>query len=80
MFSSRRLQTNIRSVPSQASEPAEDSNQEDEYGMADDSIIDADLEVSNTSADTQEVEVVGSAQKDPPAGTSMNPLRKLMYK
>jgi hypothetical protein len=43
MFSSTKLQTNIPSVPSQVSEPADDSNQEDEYGMADDSNIDADL-------------------------------------
>jgi len=39
-------------VPRQASEPADDNNEEDEYGMADDSIIDANLEVSNTSGDT----------------------------
>ena len=30
--------------------------------MADDSIIDVDLEVSNTSSDTQDAEVVGAAQ------------------
>ena len=54
-------------MPSQASEPADDSYQDDEYGMADDSIIDADLDVINTSGDTEEVEVVGAAQKDPPA-------------
>ena len=47
-------------MPSQASEPADD-NYQDEYGMADDSITDADLEVSNTSGDTEEVEVVGAA-------------------
>ena len=52
-FSCRKLQTGIPSVPSQASEPADDSNQDDEYGMADDSITDVDLEVSNTSGDTQ---------------------------
>jgi len=40
LFSARKLQTIIPSVPSQASEPADDSNQGDEYGMADDSIID----------------------------------------
>jgi len=59
-FSSRKLRTSIPSVPSQASEPADD-NYQDEYGMADDSITDADLEVSNTSGDTEEVEVVGAA-------------------
>jgi len=80
MFSSRKLQISIPSVPSQASEPADDSNQEDEYGMAEDSIIDADPEVSNASGDTQEAEVVGAAQKDQPAGPSMNPLRNLIYK
>jgi len=53
VFSSRKLQTSIPSVPSQASEPADDSNKGDEYGMADYSIIDVDLEVSNTSGDTQ---------------------------
>ena len=76
MFSSRKLQTSIPYLPSQASGPADDNNQEDEYGMADDSIIDADLEVSNTSGDTQEAEVVGAAQKDPPAGSSMKPFKK----
>ena len=45
-------------MPSQASEPADDNNQEDEYGIADDSIIDLDLEVSNTTGDTQEAKVV----------------------
>jgi hypothetical protein len=44
--------------------------------MADDSIIDADLEVSNTSGVTQEAEFVGTAQKDPPAGPSMKPFKK----
>jgi len=44
--------------------------------MADDSIIDADLEVSNTSGDTQEAEVLSAAQKDPPAGPSMKPFKK----
>ena len=63
-------------MPSQASEPADDNNEEDEYGMADDSVIDADLEVSNASGDTQEAEVVGAAQKDPPAGPSMKPFEK----
>jgi len=29
MFSSRKLQTTVPSVPSQASEPADDNNQED---------------------------------------------------
>jgi len=76
MFSSRKLQTSIPSVPSQASEPADDNNQEDEYRMADDIIIDADLKVSNTSGDTQEAEVVGAAQRDPPAGPSMKPFKK----
>jgi len=76
MLSSRKLQTSIPSVPSQASEPADDNNQEDEYGMADDNIIDADLEVINTSGDTQEAEVVGTAQKAPPAGPSMKPFKK----
>ena len=80
MFSSRKLQTSIPSVPSQASEPADGSNQEDEYGMADYSIIDADLEVSNTSGDTQEAEVVGAAQKYPSAGPSMKLLRNLIHK
>jgi len=68
VFSSRKLQTCIPSVPSQASEPADDNYQDDEYGMADDSITDADPQVSNTSGDTEEAEVVGAAQKDPPAG------------
>ena len=54
MFSARILQTSIPSVPSQASEPAEDSNQENEYEIADD---------SNTSGDTQEAEIVGAAHK-----------------
>ena len=76
MFSSRKLQTSIPSVPRQASEPAEDNNQEDEFGMADDSIIDADLEVSNTSGDTHEAEVVDAAQKDPPTGPSMKPVKE----
>jgi len=76
MFSFRKLQTNIPSVPSQASEPTDDNNQEDEYGMADGSVIDADHEVSNTSGDTQEAEIVGAAQKDPPAGPSMKPFKK----
>lgn len=76
MFPSRKLQTSNPSVPSQASEPADDNNQEDEYGMADDSIIDAELEVSNTSGDTQEAEIVGAAQIDPPAGSSMEPFKK----
>jgi len=75
-FSSRKLQTNIPSVPGQASEPADDNNQEDEYGMADNSIIDADLEVSNTTGDTQEAEVDGAAQRDPPAGPSVKPFKK----
>ena len=66
-------------MPNQASEPADDSNQEDEYGMADDSIIDLDLEVSNTSGDTQEAEVVSAAQIDPPADQSMKPLRNLIF-
>ena len=43
---------------------------------ADDSIVDLDREVSNTSGDTQEAEVVSAAQKDPPAGQSMKPLKK----
>ena len=43
VFSSTKLQANIPSVPSQDSELADDSNQEDEYGMADDGIIDAYL-------------------------------------
>jgi hypothetical protein len=68
MFSFRKLQTNNPSVPSQASEPPDDNNQEDEYGMADDSI--------KTSGDTQEAEFVGAAQKDPPAGPSMKPFKK----
>ena len=76
MFSSRKLQISIPSVKSQASEPADDNNQEDEYRLADDSIIDADLEVSNTSGDKQEAEVMGAAQKDPPAGPSMKPFKK----
>ncbi len=76
MFSSRKLNTSVPPVPSQASEPADGNNQEDEYGMADDSITDLDLEVSNTSGDTQEAEVVSAAQKDPPAGQSMKPLKK----
>ena len=63
-------------MPSQASEPADDNNQKDEYGMADDSITDTDLEVSNASSDTQEAEVVGAAQKDPPGGPSMKPFKK----
>jgi len=57
MFSSRKMQVSNPSVPSQTSMPA-DNKQEDEYGVADDSIIDAHLEVSNTSGDTQEAEVV----------------------
>ena len=63
-------------MPSQVSEPADDNNQEDEYGMSSDSIIDADLEVINTSGDTQEAEAVGAAQKDPPSGPSMKPFKK----
>ena len=43
---------------------------------ADDSIVDLDREVSNTSGDTQEAEVLSAAQKDPPAGQSMKPLKK----
>ena len=39
MFSSRKLKNSVPPVPSQASEPADDNNQEDEYGMADDSIL-----------------------------------------
>jgi len=58
MFSSRKVQTGIPSMPSQASMPADSNNQEGEYGMVDNSIIDADLEVSNTSGDTQEAEVM----------------------
>ena len=65
-------------MPSQASEPADDNNQ-DEYGMADDSIIDLDREVSNTTDDTQEAEVVSAVQKDPPAGQSMKHLRNLIF-
>ena len=76
MFSSRRLKTSVPLVPSQTSEPADDNNQEYEYGMADDSITDLDLEVSNTSGDTQEAEVVSAAQKDPPAGQSMKLLKE----
>ena len=76
MFSSRKPLTNIPSVPRQASESVDDNNQEYEYGMADDSITDADLEVSNTSGDAQEAEFVGAAQKDPPAGPSMKPFKK----
>ena len=76
MFSSRKLNTSVPPVPSQASEPADDNNQEDEYGMADDSITDLDLEVSNTSDDTQEAEFVSAAQIDPPADQSMKPLKK----
>jgi len=76
MFSSRKLQTNIPSVPSQASESADDNNQEDEYGMADDSVVDADLGVRDTSGDTQEAEFIGAAQKDPPAGPSMKRFKK----
>ena len=63
-------------MPSQASEPGDDNNQEEEYGMADDIIIDADLEISNTSGDTQEAEVMGAAQKDPHAVPSMKPFKK----
>ena len=76
MISSRKLQTSIPSVPSQASEPADDSNQADEYGMADDSITDTDLEVANTSGDTQEAEFMAAAQKDPPASPTMQPFKK----
>jgi hypothetical protein len=72
-FSSTKLQTNIPSVPSQATEPPDDNNQEDEYGMADDSIIDADLEVSSTIGDAQEAEIVGAVQKDPPTRPRMKP-------
>jgi hypothetical protein len=43
MFSSRKLQTNIPSVPSQAYEPADDTDKEDEYVMAGDNRIDAVL-------------------------------------
>ena len=63
-------------MPSQAPEPVDNNYQDDEYGMTDDSITDADLEVSNTSGDTEEAEVVGAAQKDPPAGPSMKPFKK----
>ena len=38
MLSSRKLQTSIPYLPSQTSGPADDNNQEDEYGMPDDSI------------------------------------------
>jgi len=76
VFSSRKLQTSIPSVPSQASEPADDNYQDAEYGMVDDSITDADLEASNTSGDTGEAEIVGAAQKDPPAGPGMKPFKK----
>ena len=72
-FSSTKLQTNIPSVPSQATEPPDDNNQEDEYGMADDSIIDADLEVSSTIGGAQEAEDVGAVQKDPPTRPRMKP-------
>jgi len=34
------------------------------------------FKVSNTSGDTEEAEVVGAAQKDPPAGPSMKPFKK----
>jgi hypothetical protein len=76
MFSSTILQTSIPSVPSQAPVPADDNNQEEEYGMLDDSNIDADPEVINTSGDTQEAEVVGAAHHDPPAGRNTKPFKK----
>jgi len=76
MFSSRKLQTNIPSVPSQAYEPADDTDKEDEYVTAGDSIIDADLGARDTSSETQEAEVEGAAQKDSPAGPSMKQLKK----
>ena len=76
MFSSRKLQTNIPSVPSQAYEPADDTDKEDEYVTAGDNIIDADLGARNTSSETQEAEVEGAAQKDSPAGQSMKQLKK----
>ena len=79
MFSARILQTSIPSVPSQASEPADNSNQGVEYGMADDSIIDADLEVSNTSGDTQEAEVVVLLRKIRLQAQVWSPLRNLIY-
>jgi len=53
MFSSRKLQTNIPSVLSQAYEPADDTDKGDEYVMAGD-IINADLGARNTSSETQE--------------------------
>ena len=76
MFSSRKLQTNIPSVPSQAYEPADDTDKEDEYVMAGDNVSDADLVARNASSETQESEVEGAAQKDSPAGPSMKQLKK----
>ena len=37
VFSSRKLQTSIPSVPSHAPEPVDDNYQDEEYGMTDDS-------------------------------------------
>ena len=76
MFFLENCKTSVPSAPSQASEPADANYQDGEYGMADDSITDADLEVSKTSGDTEEAEVVGALQKDPPAGPSMKPFKK----
>jgi hypothetical protein len=76
MFSSRRMQTNIPSVPSQVYEPAGDTDKEDEYVMAGDNIIDVDLGARNTSSETQEAEVEGASQEDSPAGPSMKQLKK----
>ena len=51
-------------MPSQAYEPADDTDKQDEYVMAGDNIIDVDLRARNTSSETQEAEVEGAAQKD----------------
>jgi hypothetical protein len=75
MFSSRKLQTNIPSVPSQTYEPADYTYKEDEYVMAGD-IIDAELGARNSSTETREAEIEGAAQKDSPAGPRMKQLKK----
>lgn len=76
VFPSRKMQTNILPVSNQVSEPSDVTNEEEDNVMADDNVIDIDLEVS-ISDETQKGEVVvGVTQKDSPAGTNAKAFRK----
>ena len=65
-------------MPIQPYEPADDTDK-DEYVMAGDNVIDAELVARNTSSETQESEVEGAAQTHLQAEVRSN-LRNLIYK